>query len=94
VAYDEAAIESMVSPGHLIALVALLVATCLLMLTPAVVAGISIVDPSALVQPLSFFDRISPITSGVDYAKLVLPAGSVVMVWRVHEAMKRQGSGR
>jgi hypothetical protein len=73
-------VESVCSTGQTIALVALLVFACLLVLTPAVVAGVSMVSPSALEQAYTPFMWVSPITSHLDLAKLVVGAGSVVMV--------------
>jgi hypothetical protein len=81
-----AAVESVCSTGRSIALVALLVFVCFLVVTPAVVAGISMIAPSAMDQTLSPFQWFSPITPHLDLARLVLAAGSVVMVWRVDEA--------
>jgi hypothetical protein len=81
-----AAVESVCSQGRSIALVAVLVFACLLVAGPAVVAGISMVNPGALDQTLAPLLWVSPITSHFDLAKLVVGAGSVVMVWRVDEA--------
>jgi hypothetical protein len=63
------------------------------MLTPAVVAGISMIDPSALDQTRSWFQPLSTITSHLDHAKLVVAAGSVVMFWSGRQGKKFQASG-
>ena len=67
--------------GHSVALLAILVAACVLMLTPAVVAAISMINPGVLDQTLSWFQPLSPVASHLDHAKLLLSAGSVVIVW-------------
>jgi hypothetical protein len=76
-----AALEPVCSRGHAIALLVVLVSACVLLLTPAVVAAISMIDPSALDQTLSWFQPLSPIASHLDHLKLVLATGSVAMVW-------------
>jgi hypothetical protein len=88
-----AAIDPGCSTRHPIALLAVLVAACVLVLTPAVVASISMVDPSALDQALSRFQPLSPITSQLDHAKLVVAAGSVVIFWTGRKGKKFQASG-
>src|SRR6266850_5550918 len=75
-----AAVESFCSTGQTIALVGLLIFACLLVLTPAVVAGVSMISPSALDHSVSPLMWLSPITSHLDLAKFLVGAGSVVMV--------------
>jgi hypothetical protein len=81
-----AAIESIGSKGRSIALVALLVFACLLVASPAVVAGISMVNPGALDQTPTPLQWVSPIASHLDLAKVLVGAVSVAMVWRADEA--------
>lgn len=88
-----AAVESGCSTRHSIALLAVLVGACGLVLTPAVVAGISMIDPSALDQTLSWFQPLSPIPSQLDHAKLVVAAGSVAMFWSGRHGNKLHASG-
>jgi hypothetical protein len=88
-----AAAKSTCSARHSIALLAVLGSACVLALTPAVVAGISMVDPSALDQTLSWFQPLSPITSHLDHVKLVVAVGSVVLFWNGRQGKKSQASG-
>ena len=76
-----AADESMRSRAHSIALLSVLASACLLVLTPAIVAGISMVNPGALDQTSSWFQPLSSVTSHLDHAKLVLAAGAMVAAW-------------
>src|SRR6266850_2544232 len=88
-----AEVEGVLSPGHWIALVAVLVSACALVLGPAVVAGISMIDPSSLDQTASWFRPLSPITSQLDHARLLLAAGSVITVWSGRQGNELDGSG-
>ena len=74
------AVETVPSRGRSIALLAVLISACTLVLTPAVVAAISMIDPRALDQTLSWFQPLSPIPSLLDDVKLVLAAGAVAAV--------------
>lgn|SRR5487761_36187 len=87
------AVESGCSTRHSTALLAVLVVAGVLVLTPAVVAGISMIDPSALDQTLSRFQPLSSITSQLDHAKFVVAAGSVVTFWSGRQGKKFQASG-
>jgi hypothetical protein len=78
---------------HPIALLAILVSASVLMLTPAVVAAVSMIDPSALDQTVSWFQPLSPITSHLDHARLMLAAGSVVTVWGGRQGNNFDGAG-
>ena len=80
------AVEPACSRGRSIALLAVLVSACVLVVTPTVVAAVSMIDPSALDQTLSWFQPLSPIASHLDHVKLVLAAGSVVVVWSGRES--------
>ena len=88
-----AAVEAVDSPGHSIALLAVLLSSCALVLAPAVIAGISMIDPSALDQAVPWFQPLSPITSHIDHARLMLAAGSVVTVWSRRQGNHFDGSG-
>jgi hypothetical protein len=87
-----AAVESGCSTRHSIALLAVLIAACVLVLSPAVVAVISMIDQSALDHTLAWFQLLSPITSQLDHAKLVVAAGSVVMFWSGRQGNKLHAS--
>jgi hypothetical protein len=87
------AVESLASAGHAISLLAVLVLACVLVLTPVVVAGISMTDPGALDETTSWFRRLAPIPSYLDHAKLAVAAGSIFMVWRGRQALNGQGAG-
>ena len=79
------AVESICSAGQTVALVGLLILACLLVVTPAVVAGVSMISPGALEHTVSPFMWLSPITSHLDLARLVVGAGSVAMVMSSRE---------
>jgi len=87
-----AAVEPVCSRGHSIALLAVLVSACVLVLTPAVVAAVSMIDSSALNQTLSWFQPLSPIASHLDHAKLAVAASSMAMVWRGRQGNQVQAA--
>lgn len=63
----------------------LLVCTVLLISCPALVAAVSMVDPDALAQPSSWFERLSAITAYLNYAKVALTIVPAVVAWRAEE---------
>ena len=80
------AVEPIASTGQSIALVALLVCACVLLLSPATIAAISMVDATAFDQTSTWLQWLSPITSQLDHAKVIFAAASAFMVSRVDEA--------
>ena len=61
-------------------MVAVLALACCLVAAPAIVAGISMVDPNSLDQATTWFRRFSVVMSYVDYAKIFVALGSVIIV--------------
>jgi hypothetical protein len=62
---------------------AILAVACSLVAAPAIVAGISMVDPDSLDQAFAWFERFSSLISYLDYAKIFVTLGSVTLVFRV-----------
>jgi hypothetical protein len=72
-------------PGRRAAVSVLLVCIVLLMSCPALVAAISMVDPDALAQPSSWFERLSPIVANLNYARVASTFVPAVVVWRAEQ---------
>jgi hypothetical protein len=80
------AVEPLASTGQSIALVALLVCACILVVSPAAIAAMSMVDATAFDQTSTWLQRLSPITSQLDHAKVILVGASAFIVSRADEA--------
>lgn len=65
--------------GHPVALLAVLLFACLLLVTPAVVAAIAMIDAHALDSAYSWLQQFTPITTFLGAAKFLLAAGSVIV---------------
>jgi hypothetical protein len=76
-------VECSFSTGRSVALIAILAVACFLVTVPAIVAGISMVDPDSLDQAFAWFGRFSSLVSYLDYAKIFVTLGSVTLVFRV-----------
>jgi hypothetical protein len=86
---DEAS-EPAGSSGTAIAVTAVLICAVLLMVCPAVIAAISMVDPGALGGASRWIQRESPTISYLDYAKVTLTLIAPIVIWRVEAGRARE----
>ncbi|HEY2597650.1 MAG TPA: hypothetical protein VGJ79_04145 [Candidatus Dormibacteraeota bacterium] len=68
-------------------MIAILMLACILLLTPAMVATISMVAPGELNQTTSWFRGFSRLFDYLAFAKMSVALGSVFWVSRVQETM-------
>ena len=64
---------------------AVLACAVVLVVSPPIVAVISMVDPDALTNLSQWLERLSPEFTYLDYAKAALTVGSLALVWRSPE---------
>jgi hypothetical protein len=74
--------DSAGSTGRAIAASAVLICAALLMVCPAIVAAISMVDLDALTNLSRRLERLAPMISYVDHAKWALTLSAPVLLWR------------